>query len=238
MEKRELKKVSNKRASKKDSNIKKYIKDFFVFADNHLIKKIGLFIVLAILIVAISLGFVVSAVKDAECVGTCRDGVKLFQEYGSRMSVILFIGIAGVVPYMYVSIIGFAGMVISEATTLAYAIKGYGYVGGILAGIVPLLLNTITVSIVTALGIYICKVVTVGYKISNIKNMNAMNFRIRLNEVLARQKKVEELTKKKEEKLGRLEAKREKLAYLQILNTAIVVSIIQFVSVVIQHIVL
>ena len=162
-----------------------------------------------------------------ECVGTCRDGIKLFSEYGSKISVLAITAFAGIVPYMYAPIIGFFGSVINEVTTLAYAIKGYGYLGGILAGIIPMILNII-----------ICKSITVGYRISSTKNMNFMNFRIRLYEALGKQNKVEELTKKRDEKIDKLESKKEKINYLQILNVAIVVCIIQFVSTLIQHIVL
>ena len=224
--------------NKKNFNIKKYIKEFLLFADKHLLKKAGILFVVALLIIGISLGFMVNTVKADECVGTCRDGIKLFSEYGSKMSVLFVTAFAGVVPYMYAPIIGFVGSVINEVTTLAYAIKGYGYFGGTLAGIVPMLLNIMIVCIVASLGIYVCKAITVGYKISNVQNINLVNFKIKLYEGLSREKKVKELTKKRDEKLKKLESKKEEINYLQIFNTAIVVSIIQFVSVVIQHVVL
>ena len=234
MKRERMKKVTNK----KKFNIKSYVKDFLLFADKHLIKKTGILFVVALLIIATSLSFMVETAKTDECVGMCRDGIKLFSEYASKMPALFVTAFAGIVPYMYAPIIGFVSSVINEVTTLAYAIKGYGYLGGTLAYIIPMLLNIMIVCIVAALGIYVCKAITVGYKISNVKNMNFGNFKIKLYEALSRDKKVKELTKKRDEKLKKLESKKEKINYLQILNTAIVVSIIQFVSVVIQHIVL
>ena len=225
-------------ADKSEFNIKNYAKEFLLFLDKHIIKKSGILFVVALLIIGISLSFIVNVAKTDECVGTCRDGIRLFSEYGSKMSVLFVTAFAGIVPYMYAPIIGFIGSVINEVITLAYAIKGYGYFCGTLAYIVPMLINIIVACVVAAIGIYVCNAITVGYKISNVKNMNVINFRIKLYEGLSREKKVKELTKKRDEKLKKLEAKKEKINYLQILNTAIVVSIIQFMSVVIQHIVL
>ena len=50
----------------------------------------------------------------------------------------------------------------------ALLIKEFGYIKGILIGIVPSVLDLLAISIVAALGIYICKKITRGGKIDGI----------------------------------------------------------------------
>lgn len=233
--KREKQKVKN---GGKKFKIKNYLRDFLIFVDEKLIKKIGVLLVISILLVALSISPMVNSALASECEGACRDGASLYSEYISRLKILLFTLVGGVVPYVCMSVVGLIGYLLSETASLAFAIKGYGYLGGIGLGIVPLLLNILTISILTALGMYICKTVTVGYKISSLKNMNFTNFRIRLFEVLQKEEKVKRLNQEKDKKIGKLEKTREKINYLQILNTSIVVCIIQFISVVIQQILL
>jgi len=233
-----VKKEVKRNKKTKKFTFKSYLKDFLMFVDKNLLKTIGILFVIAILLIAVSIKPIVSNILAQECVGTCRDGVTLFSEYGSKLQVLLVTAFAGIVPYIYAPVVGFIGYTLSEVTSFSYIIKGYGYAAGIGLGIIPLLLNLVIICIVTALGIYICRTVTVGYKISSVKNMNFTNFRIKLYEVLQNEKKVKEYTEKRDKKLERLQDKKEKINYLQILNVAVVVCIMQFISVAIQEILL
>ncbi|MBQ8044189.1 MAG: hypothetical protein IJ272_08630 [Clostridia bacterium] len=236
-EKLETKRKKNKNINNnKKTNIKTYLRDFLLFVDKNLIKTIGILTVLSILLIAICISPMVSSAASVECEGACMDGITLLSDYTSKIQILLFTLVAGIVPYIYISVVGFVGYVLNEVSNIAFLIKGYGYLGGIGAGIIPLILNVVTICIVTALAIYVCRTVTVGYRISSLKNMNFTNFRIKVYEILRMDAKTEALTKKKEDKLNKLQDKKENLNYLQILNTAIVVCIIQFISVLIQHI--
>lgn len=236
------KKISVKEKNNKDNrknkekfNFKKYMKDFLLFVDKYLMKSIKILFVIAILLTAISLSGMVAGAKAAECEGACIDGITIWTNYIAKFQILLFTLVAGIVPYIYVGVLGFLGYLLSEVADIAFLIKGYGYFGGIAAGVVPFIINILIISIVTSLAIYICKTVTVSYKISSINNMNFTNFKIRLYEVLNKQDKVDALIKKKDEKIQKLQSRKEKLKYLQILNVSIVVVILQMVSVLIQH---
>ena len=232
------KKVTEKKKQYKGEkfNIKKYLRDFLIFVDKNLIKSTGILIVVSILIIAISIGPMISSANLTECEGTCRDGIKLMSEYSSKLQVLLVTLIAGLVPYIYISIVGLIGYILNELYNLAFIIKGYGYLAGLGLGIIPLILNILSICIITSLAIYVCRTVTVGYKISSLKNMNFTNFRIKLYEVLQMEDKAKKLTAKKENKLNKLQNKKEKLKYLQILSVVVVVCIMQFISVLIQQI--
>lgn len=230
---------TRKKKNTKKSNkfrFKTYLRDFLLFVDKELIKTTSILIIIAILLIAMSIKPVITSVSTLECEGTCMDGVTLFSEYSSKIQVLLVTTVAGIVPYIYAPVVGFIGCILNEVTNIAYVIKGYGYLAGIGIAIIPLILNILIACIVTALGIYICRTVTIGYKISSVNNMNFTNFRIKFYELLQKQDKVQVLTKKKEDKLNKFQSKKEKLKYIQILNTLVVICLIQFVSVLILHI--
>lgn len=217
---------------------KSYLRDFLIFANNNLIKVTGILIIIAVLLTAISISSMVDVARLDDCEGTCRDLVTFGSNLWNKLQVIFVTAIAGIVPYMYAPVVGFLGCTLQEVSTLAYVIKGYGYGIGLALGFVPLVLNILITCIITALGIYMCRTVTVGYRISNVKNMNFTNFRIKLYEAMRKDKKVQELTEKKNKKLEKLEKTKQKLNYIQILNTGIVVCILQVISVAIQEILL
>lgn len=228
------KKKDNKKGNK--FSFKTYLRDFLLFVDKKIIKTTGILFVVGIVLIAISIQPMLSSVVTAECEGACMDGITLMSDYTSKLKILLFAAVAGIVPYVYISVVCFAAYILTEVANLAYIIKGYGYLAGIGVGIVPLILNVLIVCIVTALGIYLCRTVTVGYRISSLNNMNFTNFKIRFYEVLGKKDKVETLTKTKEDKLNKLKDKKEKIYYIQILNIAIVVCLIQFLSVLLLHI--
>lgn len=237
-DKQNIDKETEGKKKKKIFSLKKYLRDFLLFVDKELVKTFKILLIIALLLIAISMKFAITSAAANECEGTCLDNITLWSNYSSNIQVIGVAIIAGIVPYIYAPILGFVGILFNEVSRVAYLIKGYGYFGGIGLGIVPLILNIVIICIAVSLGMYICRTVTVGYKISNLNNMNFTNFRIRLYDVLKKQDKVEYLTKKKEKKINKLEKGKEKLNYLQILNMFILVCIVQFISSLIQSILL
>lgn len=232
------KQVTKKTRKKGKITFKSYLRDFLIFAGKNLIKVTGILAIIAIILIALSLSSMVDVARQDECVGACRDAVTFGSNLWNKIQIILVMIVAGIVPYMYAPVIGFLGYILQEVSTIAYVIKGYGYGIGLLLGILPLILNILIACIVTALGIYMCRTVTVGYKISNVKNMNFTNFRIKLYETIGKEKRAQELTEKKNKKLEKLETVKQKLNYIQILNTGIVVCILQVISAVVEAILL
>lgn len=228
---------NNKGTKKEKKNIKTYIKDMLLFIDKKLYKSIKILLVVAVLIIALTLSTYVSTAMKDTCEGICKDNtVTLISTYISKLQVLVVTLVAGIVPYIFAPVIGFIGYILSLVSEIAYIIKGLGYVKGILVVIIPTILNVVTISLITALGIYICKTVMVGYRISSVNNMNFLNFRIKLYEGIGNEEKQKKLTEKKEAKLKKLEAKHEKLNYLQILNVLVLSLVIQFVSTLILEI--
>lgn len=236
MENEQVKKKNTSNGKK--FNIKSYLRDFFVFVDKKLLKTTGILFVVAILLIAVSFKPIVTVAIAGECEGGCTDSVTLISNYWSNLKMLLLTICAGIAPYFYISILGFIGYLYQIVSSVANLVKDYGYAIGIGLGIVPLLLNMFSICLATALGIYICKHMTLSYRASSAKNMNMTQFRIKLYEVLRKEEKAKALTKVREDKIEKIESKKEKLKYIQILNTVIVLGAIQFISALIQEIIL
>ena len=230
--------IKNNTDKKKKSGIKTYIRNFLLFVDKNLMKKIGILCIVALVVVAICIGFVIKITMASECEGVCSDGGTIISNYWSYFKLLGISVISGIVPYIYLPAVAFLACVMQELSNFAYVIKGYGYALGTGLGIIPLILNILVAAIVAALGIYICRNITIGYRITNLKNMNVTNFKIKTYEIFGKKEKAEKLINTRNSKIEALEAKKEKLNLLQILNVSIVVCILQFISVLIQQIAL
>lgn len=234
--KQKVEKAGMSKSKKQPFNFKTYLRDFLLFVDKKLLKTSKILLIISILLIAISIKFVITVALADECEGACMDEISIWSNYSEDIQVLGVTVISGIVPYIYAPIVGFVGCIFKEISRLAYLIKGFGYIAGIGLGIIPLILNLLVICITASLGIYICKTVTVGYRISNLNNMNFTNFRIKLFETLGKQDKVKKLKNKRDNKIKKLEKSKEKLNYVQILNVSIVVVVLQLVSVLIQHI--
>ena len=224
--------MKERKIKKENMGIKNYIKNFLIFIRDNVEKKFGILLAISLLLIAIELKIILGLEQGADEV----EKIGLFKEYWENVKIIFITGFAGIVPYMYAPVVGYFGYIYIEVAKLVSIIKTYGYLKGILLGGFPFLLNIVVICIVTALGIYICRKITVGYKISNVKNMNFLNFRIRLYEVIGNETKEKELAKKRDDKIAKLENSKEKLNYLQIVNTMVVCLILEFISVVLGRI--
>lgn len=233
----EIKKSSKRKSrdiKKEKFSFRNYLKSFLIFIRDNMEKTFGILLIISLLLIAIELKLFLSV--TGEVVETQKVG--LFKSFLDDAQIIIITAFAGIVPYMYAPVVGYFGYLYTDSAKFALNIQTLGYLKGISLGIVPLILNTIVICIVTSLGIYICKKITVGYKISNVKNMNFLNFRIRVYEVMGKEDKVKEYTKKRDDKIAKLESKKEKLNFLQIANTLALCLIIQFISTVIERVLL
>lgn len=240
-ESRKKSKTKNEVKNKEKNNwsVKSYLKASLSFIKQNLVKYIKVFLVISIVLIALTASAFITNAESQTCIGMCiDDSITFISQYWSKLQIILITTISGIVPYIFAPVIGFIGYILSIVSELGYIIKGLGYVKGIFVWLVPAMIDILTISITASVGIYICKTVTIGYKISSVNNMNFLNFRIRLYEAIGNKEKFEKLTKQKNEKVKKLESKKNKLNYLQILNVVVLIAVLQFISTLIQEILL
>lgn len=214
----------------KGLTFKSYLKQTMEFFNNNLKKPVVILFIISILIVVMNTQLVRSSIKE----GTYNleeFGKETFlNTYVSNVEVIGIIIIAGIAPYLYVSVAGSILVALSEATNFIYVLSNYGYLKGILLYIVPMLLNILIIAIASALGIYICKTVTISYRKSNMKHMNFTNFMLQLYDVTKNEKKKIELEKKKQNKMKLLESKYKKIDYFQVINITVILFVFELIA--------
>ncbi len=145
----------------------------------------------------------------------------------------LIIIIAGITPYVPISFLGIAesAILVGDMTIRSY----YGisflvtlYLGGFI--------QLIGVSLCVAVGAYYCKLSTKKNKYYHHSDFGMDDIKMQLYEIRKDNKKLEEITKKKEEKAKQIESYNIKIPYLNMIVLGVVAFIIEFIGVVITKI--
>lgn len=226
---KKIKEVKEKMLSRfKDMTFKSYLKETIDFFNINLKKTFIILCVISIIIIALGVCQVASAIKGDLMVNI--EKTSFGQTYITNIQVVFVIVFAGIVPYLYVPIIGGLAGAYTELNTLAYLIAGKGYLKATLIYVIPMLLNIAIISIAASVGVYICKSVTSGYKLDNMKHMNSTNFRLELYKLTKKDKKQKELEDKKNKKIKELENQHKKIDYFQVFNITIILFIIQLIA--------
>lgn len=226
--------MENRKKKVKTSKKKTYIKDFITFVVKKLGKKtlvlMCIFFVFSILLFAPVIGEVKSDPYNGD--------ITLMLLTKDKILILLGIVIASLVPYLYIPVLAGTAYIIQITIEFSNIIVHKGYFLGIAGLLIPFILNLFVASIMTAIGIYLCKINTNKFISGQQKNMNLDTFRLELYKAIGKKEKemeIEEKIKIKEEKMA---SKEMKIDYKQLLNTCVFCIIIQFVSSLIEYIIL
>lgn len=214
----------------KGMTFKSYLKETLEFFNTNLKKPFVILAIISILIIVMGVSTGVASIQAGTYNEENFKAISFGESYITNLQVIFVVIFAGIVPYMYVPVIGGLAGAYTELTTLAYLIVEKGYLKACLIYILPMLLNIAIITMATVLGMYICKTVTAGYKLDNMKHMNSTNFKIKLYELTKKDKKKKELENKKNKKLKELESKSKKIDYFQLVNITVILFIIQIIA--------
>lgn len=218
--------------TKKKFSFKEYINNFLNFFKENLLKYFKIFVITSLIIIPVG----IKAINGIDFEKIPAGDVVSFKLFINNIEALYITVLSGIVPYMYVPVVGFLAFIYSDVVNFVYVISTYGYLKGIVISFLPLIISVFDISMISAIGIYICKRITVKYKLSDIKHMNSLNFKISMYETLGKKNKVKEYKKKKEGKISKLEKNNKKLNYIQIGNTLIIVTILEFISFLIKKI--
>jgi len=214
----------------KGMTFKSYLKETLEFFNNNLKKTFFVLGIISVLIIAMGITSSVKSIQSSEYSTNIVKDISFGESYFTNIQVIVIIIFAGIVPYMYVPVIGCLSGTYNELITFAYLTLEKGYLKATIMYILPILLNISIICIATALGMYICKSVTSGYKLDNMKHMNSTNFRLELYKLSKKDKKQKELEDKKNKKIKELENKHKKIDYFQVFNITIILFVLQLIA--------
>lgn len=118
--------------------------------------------------------------------------------------------LAGIVPFCYIAIIGIAqaGIIVNDIA-LRYVFDSTFMFTGILGGII----KVIGVGLVVAVGLYYCKLSSKKNKYYHQSGFTFNDVKLSFYDLRKNEKKVEELTKKKEERARKIQESNIKMPY-------------------------
>lgn len=214
----------------KGMTIKKFFKSIYDFYNKNLKKTFLVLCAINILLIVLGVPSVVQILKASGETEEIITKVSFFNIYSINVQIVFFIVLAGIVPYIYVPVVGVFAGIILEISKFATLIVDKGYVIATVMYLVPMLLNICIISLAVALGIYMSKTVTAKYRLTNVKSMNLTKFRIDLYDMLKKEDKKEVLEKKREQKIAALEKKNRKLDYFNIISITVILFVLQIIA--------
>ena len=202
---------------------KSYVKETFEFINEYITKKTLIMLVIAVLMMLGTLGSPEVLKADLE--------VKPFiKDYWQAVQVIVVVIFSGMVPYMYVPVIGILSAIAAETTIFANLVLEFGKVKALTMYIIPYVLNILVVAVSSAIGMYICNNATLSQRITSVKSKNSMDFKLTVYEATNKKDKIKALKKEREDKIKKLESKKKEIDLFQVVNIAAILSVIQLVA--------
>lgn len=205
------------------------------FFKKHMKKNIIKYFIIGIVLFALLITNYVNLLKNVDfTINDISIGKHLFEKLKINSLMLL----TSLVPYLYIPVIAFFVADFVEIGNVATIIALEGYKLGLLKMIIPFLLITLSYAILTSHAMFLFKMSQISFKLSNLNSMNFTVFRIRFLEMIRKNEKAEQLTKKHMNKKQELENKKEKINYLNILITFIIATVIQLIAICIYKIVI
>ena len=202
---------------------KSYIKETCDFVKNNLLK-------VTLILLAIALLSIGSVLYSPASFKYDKTDVTFIKEWFERIQVLVIIVFAGVVPYMYIPVVGLAAGISTECIYFANYTLTVGRMKGTLVYILPMLLNLLFLAIATAIGFHICHNATLSQRIKSVKSKNSMDLKMAIFEATNKKDKVKKIEKQRKEKIKELESKKKDLDLFQIVNVTMVICVLQLVA--------
>lgn len=225
-----MKKVNNEKKTNKEKNIelKKFVKKE-ILGKTKVLTIIG--IVLFILIVLVFSLSDIDLTSEIEIV----EKTSLLTDLKERIILLLLILLAGWVPYFYIPAIAYGAYIFMLSGDVILSMESNGMIVTLLLNILPVLLDIVTVSIISAIGIYMCNFTTKKYIYTQRTSFSFLDVKIQLYQIRKKQDKYEEAVAKKQEKMAKMEENDVKIDYASILKIAPAVIILNTFVCMIQY---
>lgn len=224
--------------TKKKIKLEEYAKQFLSFFNEKLMKKFVVLFFVMIFFSAITIVPIIKQIIQNRTGTGVIEKVTLWGLMKDKILIIVITAISGVVPYMYIPVLACLGYMYQVVIEMAYIILDKGYFLGSILSLIPYVINVISISLVGAIGIYLCKINTNKFRSGQQRNMNWNIFVLNIYQITGNKEKEKKIQKKIEEKEKKLESREVKIDYKQVLNVCIICIILQLVSSFIEYIII
>ena len=229
-----MKKEAEKKVEKSKEEKKKALGRFI---KTHIVKKTSILVIIGILLFVLVISVFASASEDITGELKTIQKSSLINDIKERVIVLLLILLAGWVPYFYIPAIAFGAYIFMLACDVALAMETQGSIATLLLNTLPVLVDVFTVSIITAIGIYMANYTTKKYRYTQRTSFSFLDVKIHLYEMTKKQDKYEEAVAKKQEQIDKMKQNDVKIDYSNIIKIAPIVITINMVACVIEYLI-
>lgn len=145
--------------------------------------------------------------------------------------------LAGFVPYFYIPILSYLGYIITIANDVAMLSTKCGTFKAIALYLIPGIVELVSISLITAVGFYLCKISTKNRKYVNSSSFGLDDVKIQLYEIRKQPEKAEKMREIKKEKAEKMELNNVKTNYIQVFSYLGLILVIQLILAIIEWII-
>lgn len=229
-----MKRESEKKVIKTKEEKKKELGSFIKI---HVLKKINVLTIIGILLFLLVISVFISASDDVSSELEIIEKTSLLNDIKERVIILLLILLAGWVPYFYIPAIAFGTYVFMLAGDVALAMETKGMIATLLLNILPVLIDVLTVSVITAVGIYMCNYTTKKYRYTQRTSFSFLDVKIQLYQMTKKQDEYEEAIAKKQERIDKMKENDVKIDYGNIFKIVPVIMIVNIIACIIEHLI-
>ena len=210
--------------------IRKYIK-------THILKKTKILSMIGIILFTVIVAVLMRASEEVITELNIAKKISLFSDVKERVILLLLILLAGWVPYLYIPLIAWTGYIYMLAGDIAIAMSTGGLVSTVFLNSLPILIDILTVSVITSVGLYMCSYTTKKHKYNQRTTFSFDDFKIQLYKMTKKQEKYEEAVKQKQEKIDKMQENNVKIDYMNILRIAPIIMLVNIIAYIMQLII-
>ena len=207
------------------------------FIKTHVLKKtkvlsiIGIILFLCIISVFITSSF--SLTSELESI----EKTSLLNDLKERVFTILLILLAGWVPYFYIPAVAFVAYVFMLSGDVILAAETKGIIATLLLNILPLFIDILTISVITAIGIYMSSYTTKKYRYTQRTSFSFLDVKIHLYQITKKEEKYNEAVAKKQERIDKMKENNVKIDYSKIIKILPIVAAINLIACITEHLI-
>lgn len=220
---------------KKSSEEKKQELDRFI--KTHVLKKTKALAMIGILLFILIISAFMGASDEVTSELKIIEKTSLINDIKERAVIILLILFAGWVPYFYIPAIAFGAYVFMLAGDVGLAMEIHSKVATLLLNVLPILVDVLTVSVITAIGIYMSSYTTKKYRYTQRTSFSFLDVKIQFYQMTKNQDKYEAAVAKKQERMDKMKQNDVKIDYSSILKITPIVMIVNIIACVIEHLI-
>ena len=220
-----------------NDNEKTKRKELGCFIKNNILKKINVLSIIGIVLFIFILCVFSMSELDLNYELDKVEKISFIETIKERIIILLLILLAGWVPYFYIPAIAFGAYVLMLAGDVALAMETKSVILTILFNILPVVIDVITVGVITAIGIYMCTCTTRKYRYTQRSSFSLLDVKIQLYQMTKKQDKYEQAMAKKQQRIEKVEKNNVKIDYASILKIAPVVILVNILVCAIEYLI-